>query len=84
MPCSCCENGIVEPSPQKSKVNLSQEKPRKATRTMKQRIGTSLATVVTTFITAACFTPRVSMMKMPHVITDTAAANTHRLFSGAK
>ena len=51
---------------------------------MKQRIGTSLATVVTTFITAACFTPRVSMMKMPHVITDTAAANTHRLFSGAK
>ena len=77
MPWSCSEKVNPELWPQKSEVKVSQEKPRKATSTMKQMIGTIFAMVTTTFISAACFTPRVSAAKMSQVRADTAPASTH-------
>ena len=67
--------------PQKSVVKRSHEKPRNATSTINARMGTSFATVVTTFITAACFRPRVSPHRISQLIADTAIANTQRFCS---
>ena len=82
MPLSCSPNGRLEP--QKSRVKRSQEKPRNATSTMKATMGTSLATVVTAFITAACRRPRVSPKKMSQLNAETDTASTHRLEKAGK
>ena len=82
MPLSWSANGRLEP--QKSMVKRSQEKPRNATSTMNARMGSSFATVVTAFITAACLRPRVRPKKISQLSALTEIASTQRLEKAGK